>query len=225
MRTADAMTDVRRSEHVGKATFHGRLSGYPCRLCVAGIGTVNTASALTHEIDRERPDLAIQIGIAGAYVPSGLAIGAAAVASEEIYGDAGVLTPGGWRPMEAIGFPLVPGDPPLFNRFPLDDALTRRAAEACGAARGPFVTLSQCTGVRAVGDALCERFGAICENMEGAAAAHVCALYRIPFLEVRGISNRVEDRDPSRWDIPGATMAAHEALMKILRRQGLGARG
>ena len=46
-----------------------------------------------------------------------------------------------------------------------------------------------------------ERWGAVCENMEGAAAAHVSLLYGVPFAEARGISNIVEDRDRSRWDI------------------------
>ncbi len=40
--------------------------------------------------------------------------------------------------------------------------------------------------------------------MEGAAAAQVAALHGIPWLEVRGISNIVEDRDLTKWDIPKA---------------------
>ena len=41
-------------------------------------------------------------------------------------------------------------------------------------------------------------------------------LYDVPFLEVRGISNLVEDRQPARWDIPGAADAAQSALIKII---------
>ena len=107
-------------------------------------------------------------------------------------------------------------DPPYFNRFPLDSRLVSTAAEICGAQCGPFVTVSQCSGVQAVGDALYTRFNALCESMEGAAAAHICTLYDVPFLEVRGISNLVEDRDPTRWDIPGAADAAQSALIKII---------
>jgi futalosine hydrolase len=51
--------------------------------------------------------------------------------------------------------------------------------------------------------------------MEGAAAAHVCALYRLPFLEVRGISNLVEDRDRERWRIPLAAGAAQQAVGRL----------
>ena len=149
-------------------------------------------------------------------MPTGLRIRSVVLATEEIYGDVGVVTPEGWRSADEIGIPLVHGDPPHFNRFPLDSQLVSTATEICGARCGPFVTVSQCSGVQAVGDALHARFDALCESMEGAAAAHICTLYDIPFLEVRGISNLVEDREPTRWDIPGAADAAQSALMKII---------
>jgi futalosine hydrolase len=69
--------------------------------------------------------------------------------------------------------------------------------------------------VRAFGDALYERFGALCESMEGAAAAHVCALHDVPFLEVRGISNLVEDRNRSRWRIIEAADAAQAVALRL----------
>ena len=166
----------------------------------------------------------IQTGVAGAYVPANVAVGSVLLADTEIYGDVGVSTLGGWRPLEEIGIPLVPatdGQPPRFNYFPLDPSLVARAASAASAlvARtGRFVTLSQVTGIRADGDALFERFGALCESMEGAAAAHVCALYDVPFLEVRGISNLVEDRDRSKWRLAEAAHAAQHVVMKLLEQ-------
>ena len=140
------------------------------------------------------------------------------LATEEIYGDVGVVTPEGWKPADEIGIPLVHGDPPHFNRFPLDSQLVATAAEICGVRCGTFVTVSQCSGVQAVGDpkVLHARFNALCESMEGAAAAHICKLYNVPFLEVRGISNLVEDRQLARWDIPGAADAAQSTLIKII---------
>jgi futalosine hydrolase len=80
---------------------------------------------------------------------------------------------------------------------------------------GRFLTLAQVTGVRAFGDALHHRFNALCESMEGAAAAHVCALHDIPFLEVRGVSNLVEDRDRAAWRIAEAVAAAQAVVMRL----------
>ncbi len=188
------------------------------RLAVTGMGMVNTASVLTRELERRRPRGVLQFGVGGAYVGSGLVVGDVAVATEEGYGEVGVLTPDGWRDAEFIGIPLVAGPPPRFNQFPLDAERAIRIAEACGATAGRFLTLSQCTGTQALADTLWDRFHAVCENMEGAAAAHVCALYGAPFLELRGISNMVENRDRSRWDFPRAIAAAQEALLATLVR-------
>ncbi|RKU08238.1 futalosine hydrolase [Candidatus Poribacteria bacterium] len=211
-----ALGNAKTTQHAGKAVTVGNLCDWRCTLLHTGIGSVNAAHALTCQLEGQLPDLVIQFGIGGAYVPTGLPIQSVALATEEIYGDVGVLTPEGWKPADEIGIPLVHRDPPYFNRFPLDSRLVSTAAEMCGAQCGPFVTVSQCSGVQAVGDALHARFNALCESMEGAAAAHICTLYDVPFLEVRGISNLVEDRQPDRWDIPGAAEAAQSALIKII---------
>ena len=52
--------------------------------------------------------------------------------------------------------------------------------------------------------------------MEGAAVAQLCARFGVPFFEVRGISNLVEDRDLSRWDLPAAAAAAQQAVRAVL---------
>ena len=210
-----------RAVHAAKTVIRGELVGCECTLVFTGIGVANTAHALTCQLERRIPDLAIQFGIGGAYVPTDLAIGSVVVATEEIYGDVGVLTPDGWKPAEELGIPLVAGNPPNFNRFPLDRQMVETAANICKAQSGPFVTVSQCTGVQSVGDAIHARFGALCESMEGAAAAHVCALYSVPFLELRGISNLVEDRDRSRWQIATAARAVQQAVLKVIEHRNV----
>jgi futalosine hydrolase len=199
------------------------LQSAGAKVVVTGIGAVNTAHALTqHLATNGTPSLVVQMGVAGAYVPADVAVGSVLLADTEIYGDLGVLTPHGWQPMEEIGIPLLEASlshPARFNYFPLDARLVERAEAAAGnlvERTGKFLTVSQVTGVRAVGDVLYKRFGALCESMEGAAAAHVCAMHGVPFLEVRGVSNLVEDRDRSKWRLLEAANAAQTAVMKIL---------
>ena len=92
----------------------------------------------------------------------------------------------------------------------------RKGKQLAGSSSGPFVTVQQCSGVQAVGDTLAARYGGICENMEGAAAAHVAAANDIPFVEIRGISNRVVDRDLSQWDLPLAIRRCQRAVELIV---------
>lgn len=206
----------------GRETYRGELGGVTLYLTVTGLGKANTASALTALLERVSPRLVINVGCAGAYVGSGLQVGDLAVASAEVYGDEGVLTPTGWEPLESIGIPqVVRGGRRFFNEFPLTMLLAERAvqlgaAQGIAVRRGRFVTVSTCSGTAVRGDELARRFDAICENMEGAAAAHMALLYGVDCLEIRGISNMVEDRDLSAWNIPLAVETAQRFLLKYL---------
>jgi futalosine hydrolase len=212
----DAMTDRVESAHAMKLTHHGLLYGEPCRLAVTGVAATNTAQALTREVEASRPRLVIQFGIGGAYPRGGLRVGDLAVASEEHYGDVGVEAPDGWMSMDDVGFPLVDADPPLHNRMPIDGAMAARVGTLLGATVGPFVTVNRCSGLSALGEELYARTLGICESMEGAAAAHVCALYELPFIEVRAASNMVEDRDRSRWRVGPAVAAITRATLSLM---------
>jgi futalosine hydrolase len=54
--------------------------------------------------------------------------------------------------------------------------------------------------------------------MEGAAVFYVCLLEKIPFLEIRAISNYVDIRDTEKWDIPTATDNLTNEIFRFLRR-------
>jgi futalosine hydrolase len=207
------------SLEVGKCRgWRGILGGRNVLLLACGMGKANAAHGLTALLERFRPKGLIATGVGGAYVGSGLDVCDIAVAEAEIYADEGVETPDGWRSCEEIGIPLAPVQgTPLFNHFPLERERVRIALDAIRgggqkAFSGPFVTASTCSGTLARGNRLRDRYQAICESMEGAAFAHVAALYQVPFLEVRGISNLVEDRDRERWRIEDAASAAAQAV-------------
>ena len=192
-------------------------------IAVTGIGKVNTAAAITALIHRYDPALLINTGCCGAYPGSGLSIGDLAAATSEIYGDEGVETPDGWRSLETIGIPVLShAGVSYFNRLPLSEEIVGQAKSfAAGMglrlAAGPFVTVSTCSGTLARGVELAGRHGAVfCENMEGAAAAHVALSHGVDFLEVRGVSNFVEDRDISRWDIDLAVANVQRFLVEFV---------
>ncbi len=206
--------------------FRGNLSGGEILLLHGGVGKANAAAAATSLLERFRPSLVLVAGCGGSYPESGLATGDLALANEEIYGDEGVITPAGFRDMEEIGFPLVQvRNNSYFNRFPVDSRLLDQAADslrqtAAETGRtlniGSFVTVSSCSGTDRSGREMALRTGGICENMEGAAVAQICLLYNVPFLEIRGISNLVEDRDLRHWDLVGAARIAQRAVMDFL---------
>lgn len=181
---------------------------------VTGVGAVNAAHALTRYLECEGAKAVISCGIGGAYPGSGLSLTDIAWAQSECYGDLGAATPDGFLDMQALGFPVIAGPPPVFNTLPLQ-------LHAANARRVPFVTVNTCTGDNASAAAIVTRTHGAVESMEGAAIAHVARLYNIPAGEIRGISNPVGNRDRSVWRVKEAALAAQEALLDAWRSGAL----
>jgi futalosine hydrolase len=213
-------------------------------LAITGLDKVNAAHLLTCLLQAmdPRPRLVLQTGIAGALPAVGefapAAVGDVVIATRESYSDTGSSSPLGWLSARELGWPvaMVHGIE-TGGVFPLDGRLVAAALEAVAeaAARddesafaairpeqhprvlaGPCITASQVTGITAEAEELAGRWEALAESMEGAAAAHVCALYGVPFLEIRGISNLVGDRDRGRWQVRRAVAAASWAARAVV---------
>jgi futalosine hydrolase len=207
-----------------KSFIEGTLADQRVILCVGGMGKVNAAHAATLMIEKFNPRVLIVFGVGGAYPASGAMVGDIALALEEIAGDEGVLTLDGFKDTEYIGIPLVQSErAQLHNRFPVSATNLKHAWQVLSRAKtnvrihaGSFITLSTCTGTSLRAKELERRYHGLCENMEGAAAAQVAELHGVPWLEIRGISNIVEDRDMKKWDIPAAAAAAQMAVQQIL---------
>jgi futalosine hydrolase len=173
---------------------------------VTGVGAVNAAIALTRFLERHSARAILSCGIGGTYPGAALQLASAVWAESECYGDLGAASAGGFLDMRALGFPVIAGASPIYNTLPVtlrpQDAIVR-----------PFVTVNTCTGSDAAAREIETRTGGAVESMEGAAIAHVAALYGIPMGEVRGISNVAGNRDRAAWRIHEAAAAAQEALL------------
>ncbi len=216
-----------RTTTVGSlSVIESRLGSKPVLLCVSGMGKVNAAHAATLLLTRFDCDALVVFGIGGAYPSAGAGIGDIALAKEEIAGDEGVLTHEGFKDAEYIGIPLIKtASSVIYSTYAASEQLVRRSLRSLLESRkmdkssvhvGSFVTLSTCTGTAARARELEQRYHGLCENMEGAAVAQVAELHGVPWLEVRGISNLVKDRDLATWDIPRAVRAVQQAVRCIV---------
>ena len=221
-----AVTGLRAVEVVGGRWHRGRVEGVDVLIVVGGYDKANAAHSLTGLFETGRPPLVVQTGIAGAYPGTRLSTLDLVLADEEAYADTGSSTPGGWVSSEGFGLPLAAVDGrQFFNCFPIDSGLVAAARDSLEGAEWPdptprlavgrCLTLSQVTGTAETARALADRWGALAESMEGAAAAQVCALHRVPFLEIRAISNTVGDRRRDRWDVPGAAARGARAALVL----------
>lgn len=187
---------------------------------VTGIGPVETAVRLSAWLSRNGDFLVrgvINFGVAGAYLqPSGnpqpqlLDI---CLADREVLGDLGIC-------LENHIESVTGNEIRAVDRFDMDTYLLGLAGRALGSEEreyfsGTFVTVSCASGTARRGAMLARQYQGLCENMEGAAVARVCAEFNLPCLEVRCISNMVEDRDMSRWQLKKACRQAGVTAARI----------
>jgi futalosine hydrolase len=207
-------------------------------LAVSGCDKVNAAMTLTCLLQAmsTAPELVLQVGIAGGFAarwsPVRARPGDVVIATQDSYSDTGSSTPEGWISAAELGIPIAQVDgAELGGVFPADPELVEWALDVLGGAglglgdgqteapdvlAGPFVTSSTVTGLDDEAKLIGERWGALAESMEGAAAAHVCALHGVPFLELRAISNVVGDRDRSGWLVEDAAQTAARAALVLV---------
>jgi len=204
----------------------GSLNHLNLTIATCGIGKANTAAATALLIQHVQPTLVVMIGCGGAFADSDLQLGDLAIASEEIYADEGVMTPEGFLDMAHLKLSLADtATTSYFNRFPVDQPLAEQACRLLGTGStrcisGPFSTVSTCSGTDELGRQRHQHTHAMIENMEGAAAAHQCLLNQTRFFELRSVSNFIEQRDLSRWDLPRAMTNAQKAFLSLVD-QGL----
>jgi futalosine hydrolase len=190
----------------GKSFYKGQLKqNAEVIVCICGIGKANAAHGTALLIEKFKPNLVYVIGVGGAYPSSGLHIGDIVIAEKEIYGDEGLMAKNGFFTIkESLGY--TENDFPMFVPEKLSNSMVR----------GNFVTVSTCTGTLEKGKEIEKRFNAICENMEGAAIANICALSGIPVAEIRGISNIIEDRTAEPLNKATIIKAAEDAQRFLL---------
>ena len=165
-----------------------------------GVGPVRAAAGTAREIAVALADSApyqavICAGVAGAY-PGRAEIGDVVVATASVAGDLGAGSPGGFIPVDELGFGVsrIATDPAL---FPAD-----------GARNGDVLCVSTATGTAERCAELTDRYPeAVAEAMEGFGVATAAAQQGLPFAEVRAISNLVGPRDTASWRLDLALAA------------------
>ena len=184
---------------------------------VTGMGPVATAARLSNYLTRHasRIDGVFNIGVAGAYIDSGLAALDLCLAQQEFLGDFGICMQDGIKDFDT-GF-LKPGLPLLFNNILAQRFKSMLNSHDISFNVVNFVTVNCCSGTAKRGEFLRKKFAAGCENMEGAAVAMVCENFNVPCVELRCVSNMVEDRDRERWQLAEAIEKVCMAAEIVIR--------
>jgi futalosine hydrolase len=154
-----------------------------------GVGPVDAAAAAAAAIAAHRPAAVLQVGIAGARRASGIAPGTVVIGTEARYCDLGVSAK--WAPN------VVAASPELLA------AATRALPQARTGAIGTSARIGGTQDVDV-------------EAMEGFAVLRAAQLAGVPAIEIRAISNAIEESDRARWQFDAAFSAIIDATPRLI---------
>lgn len=191
-----------------ESSSHFSKGGHSVQLLITGVGIALTTYHLTKKLAKESFDLVINAGIAGSFKGE-LKIGEVVQVISEQFGDLGVEeADGSFTDIFSLGL-LDPNFPP----FDHGKLLQNLEEPIPGLPTTKGLTVNRVHGYPASIEACLQRYEVDIETMEGAAIFLCCLSEGIPFLAIRAVSNYVEARDRSAWDIP----LAIDQLNQILR--------
>ncbi|GAK50801.1 5'-methylthioadenosine/S-adenosylhomocysteine nucleosidase [Candidatus Moduliflexus flocculans] len=197
----------------------GSLGAFPCwrgtfqqrdvSLVLCGIGKVHAAAAAQLTVSELKPDAVFSCGSAGS-LDDRLDIGDVVVGASTLQHDYGFVTPDAFIPF-GLHLQRQGQAREYMRRFPADASLlsVANAIQHDAPPSSPRVVIGTIlTGDQVIfsaekRQALRQEFDALAVEMESAAIAQVCALYDIPFLSIRGISDHASEAiplDTSRLD-------------------------
>ncbi|HEY6900229.1 MAG TPA: futalosine hydrolase [Puia sp.] len=178
---------------------------------ITGIGSLATTWSLTAQIRQTRPDLIIQAGIAGCF--TGRRPGEVVAVREEIQGDLGVWEEERFK--TTFDLKLADPDKAPFSGGKLVNPHGRLLA-LTGLDTVTAITVNEITTDPVRIKWYQQNSRAVVESMEGAGLHFVGLQEKIPFLQLRSISNDIGVRDKTKWDIRSAIANLNEQLITLL---------
>ncbi|HUX59243.1 MAG TPA: futalosine hydrolase [Bacteroidales bacterium] len=208
---ADSIKKIR-----GMMTVPGgyRFGDFEINLLVSGVGSFATSWAMKQWISiNEKPDLVINVGIAGSYNDE-IMIGDVVMPLSDCFADSGIEDGADFLTLPEAGLTSANEFPFIGGLLFADNQYSGQMKTILNPVRA--ITVNTTTGSEITRDKLLKKFNPDIETMEGATFFYICVMEKLPFLAVRAISNRVELRNKSNWNIPLALKNLSEKLNEVI---------
>jgi futalosine hydrolase len=183
----------------------GRFNGIEIDFLITGVGMVATAY-FTGKILDESYDLAINAGICGSFNKN-LELGDVVNISEDVFSELGAEDDADFLSLEDM---QLPGVTKISNRSGALSEVLERLPKVNA------ITVNTTHGNEASIQKVFDRTHPYVESMEGAAFMFACEQERIPYVQIRAVSNYVEKRNRDTWNIPMAIKNLNEKLIQFI---------
>jgi len=190
------------------------FGNFDISLLITGVGSIATAWAMKQWLSvNEKPDLALNGGIAGSY-KSEFGIGDVVIPMSDCFADAGIEDGDKFLTLHEAGLTSADDFPFMEGHIFADNRYIDQIKSLLKPVRA--ITVNTATGYEPTRNKLIKKFNPDIETMEGATFFYICARDNIPFLALRAISNRVEPRNKSKWNITLALDNLSEKLNEVI---------
>ncbi|HSV09349.1 MAG TPA: futalosine hydrolase [Hanamia sp.] len=180
-------------------------------ILITGVGIPATVYHLTKKLSSEKYDFVIQAGIAGSFSDE-FNLAEVVQVKEDTFADLGIEEKGNFRTLFDMGF-INKSDFPFTNGWLMNPAAFSEKNNL------PFakgITVNKIGDDQLQNKMIREKFLPDIESMEGAAFHYVCLQQKNNFLQLRSISNRVGERDKSKWKLKESIENLNKELLKII---------
>lgn len=190
-----------------------KYKNFQIDILITGVGMVPTAVATTIVLSQCKYDAVINAGICGSFnrdIPIGKVLNITSDCMPEIGAEDGehFLSIIDLKLLDQDEFPFNGGK--LLNDSVFESSLINELLISTG------VTVNTVHGNEQSIAAFLSRNKVDVESMEGAAFMYSCKMLKTRFIQIRSVSNYIEDREVSKWNIPLAVNNLNHFLLDLL---------
>ena len=190
-------------------------AGHVVDVLTTGVGMVATAVWCSHLLGRERYDLGLNMGVCGTFDRS-IAPGTVVHVVTDRIAELGAEDGDAFLTVQELQ--LLGDDEFPFTHGRLVNAAPPANAAVSGLRPVDGITVNTAHGNEESIARVSQRFAPHVESMEGAAFMYVCLAHRLPFAQVRVVSNVVEKRNRAAWKMAEAVDALSDVALRILEQ-------
>lgn len=185
------------------------ILSYNCDYLVTGVGMVATAFGLGKHLQHQSYDLLLNVGIAGTFNLDHNIGDIYKIKTDQIF-QFGAENKGEFLPIEQLGF----GTSYFHEQLPIIDL----GNSFYNIPYIEAITVNKVHGNKSTIETIRGNYGKdLLESMEGAAFFYAANTLKIPAIQIRAISNYVEDRNTENWNIPKALSNLNSWIEEFLK--------
>ncbi len=199
-------------KEIGPFLDHNRKASWKnIDVLITGIGLTAATYHLSRQINLKRPHLIIQAGLAGCFDQK-IPLGYVVAVKQDTIADESVVE---LKKLKTIfDLQLVPQ-----NKFPYSGGWLVNNSEELKKIKLKKVkgiSVNQITSSKQMIQFYKKQFNPVVESMEGAALHYVCLMEKVPFIQLRSISNYIGERDKRKWNMMDSIVNLNNELTRLL---------